>query len=634
MTELWPSRSSTPGPSRTPRCRRSCSACGSTETDGGTVHALALRCQIRIEPQRRRYQPEEEDRLYELFGETPRWGDSLRPFLWTHVSTTIAGFTGSTEFDLPVECTYDFEVAGGQVPARPGRTGRFRCCCCSPGTVFTRGEAGFAAEPVSWDLEASYRLPVVGVAGRDGPVLPEQRLAAGRPRHPRPAPALQGRRGPLPTWDQAFEHLSSRPGRTDREHGRAPTGSPRPGRSPTPCSTRATSSTRTGRRRRKNQVRWQFGVLTPRAFSEADGSERWCDAHRVPRRSRVRPRAGGPDPLPAGPAPQSWRGLGRRTASFVPVDGFEVDGAVYVDWDEAVDQVVDLPAAPLCGADGGGHERRLPASPAASDDRDDPTPPTGRVAGRIVRRREPVDGRVRGRRPTPAGRSGPLIKVAVTVENTTRVGRAGHRRRRRHRPFAASPSTPCWPSTTAPFVSLLDPPDGRRAGGGRLPQRRDLPRPDRRRRRRAVVADHPLRPPRGGAREPRRPLRRHRDRRDPRPAGADPHRRGEVRGPGHRPPRRPPSSTAATTCPRRCGSACTGPCASSATHGSPCGTSEPWPAADGRSRCRGGTRRSDASVDPWTDSVRDRGRRRRARAPRSGCGPRTGPTPRTSSWTA
>src|SRR5271155_4747548 len=26
----------------------------------------------------------------------------------------------------------------------------------------------------------------------------------------------------------------------------------------------------------KNQVRWQFGVLTPRAFSERDGFERWA----------------------------------------------------------------------------------------------------------------------------------------------------------------------------------------------------------------------------------------------------------------------------------------------------------------------------------------------------------------------
>ena len=58
------------------------------------VHAVALRCQIMIEPQRRRYEPNEEERLTELFGETPRWGDTLRPFLWTNVGMTIPGFTG------------------------------------------------------------------------------------------------------------------------------------------------------------------------------------------------------------------------------------------------------------------------------------------------------------------------------------------------------------------------------------------------------------------------------------------------------------------------------------------------------------------------------------------------------------
>ena len=69
------------------------------------VHALALRCQIMIEPKRRHYGPDEERRLTELFGETPRWGETLRPFLWTNVSLTVTGFTGETEVDLPITCT-------------------------------------------------------------------------------------------------------------------------------------------------------------------------------------------------------------------------------------------------------------------------------------------------------------------------------------------------------------------------------------------------------------------------------------------------------------------------------------------------------------------------------------------------
>ena len=53
-----------------------------TQPSGVPVHAVALRCQIRIEPQLRRYDPIEEERLVEVFGEPPQWGQSLKPFLW------------------------------------------------------------------------------------------------------------------------------------------------------------------------------------------------------------------------------------------------------------------------------------------------------------------------------------------------------------------------------------------------------------------------------------------------------------------------------------------------------------------------------------------------------------------------
>ena len=66
------------------------------EGAGATIHTIALRSQVRIEPQRRRYTPEEEGRLLEMFGETPLWGDSLKPFLWTHIDTMIGGFSGET----------------------------------------------------------------------------------------------------------------------------------------------------------------------------------------------------------------------------------------------------------------------------------------------------------------------------------------------------------------------------------------------------------------------------------------------------------------------------------------------------------------------------------------------------------
>src|ERR1700690_2066941 len=43
------------------------------EKTGVRVQAIALRVQIRTEPQLRRYSPEEEERLYEVFGEARQW---------------------------------------------------------------------------------------------------------------------------------------------------------------------------------------------------------------------------------------------------------------------------------------------------------------------------------------------------------------------------------------------------------------------------------------------------------------------------------------------------------------------------------------------------------------------------------
>jgi len=181
-----------------------------SETTGAKVHALALRCQLRIEPQRRRYSSDEEERLYELFGESPQWGDSLRPFLWAHVSTTLPGFSAAAEFDLPVACSYDFEVTGAKyLHALAG--GEIPLLLLFSGTVFTRGTSGFSAEPVGWDQEASYRLPVSVWRGVMDLYFPNSGwLRVGRDT----LDALQRFKASraLPTWDQALEQLLKQAG--------------------------------------------------------------------------------------------------------------------------------------------------------------------------------------------------------------------------------------------------------------------------------------------------------------------------------------------------------------------------------------------------------------------------------------
>ncbi|MCX4825555.1 DUF6084 family protein [Streptomyces sp. NBC_01142] len=122
------------------------------------VHALALRCQIRIEPARRSYDAPEAERLADLFGERSRWGSTLQPVQFAQVSLMVPSFTGETETDLVVPCTYDMDVAASRYFGALS-DGDVPLLMLFSGTAFT-GAGGFRVEPVPWDREASYRMPV------------------------------------------------------------------------------------------------------------------------------------------------------------------------------------------------------------------------------------------------------------------------------------------------------------------------------------------------------------------------------------------------------------------------------------------------------------------------------------------
>jgi hypothetical protein len=130
------------------------------EESGLPIHTIALRCQIQIEAQRRHYSAPERERLLELFGEPKRWGETLRPLLWTQASLMVSGFTGSTEVSLPLICTYDFEVIAAKYMQALDE-GEIPLLFMFNGTVFAKGGAnGVAIQPVPWEKEASFRLPV------------------------------------------------------------------------------------------------------------------------------------------------------------------------------------------------------------------------------------------------------------------------------------------------------------------------------------------------------------------------------------------------------------------------------------------------------------------------------------------
>ncbi|MEA3215418.1 MAG: hypothetical protein QOJ19_1574 [Acidimicrobiia bacterium] len=129
------------------------------ETTADPIHTMVVRVQIQIDAQLRRYSDEEKELLGDLFGNAERWGDTLRPFNWTHTATMLQGFRGSTEVDLRVPCTYDFEVAAAKY-FHGLRDGNIPLSFLFSGTVISRGATGYSVTQIPWHKECTYPLPV------------------------------------------------------------------------------------------------------------------------------------------------------------------------------------------------------------------------------------------------------------------------------------------------------------------------------------------------------------------------------------------------------------------------------------------------------------------------------------------
>jgi hypothetical protein len=169
------------------------------------VHALALRCQIRIEPQRRRYSEVEADRLLDLFGEMARWGDTLKPLQFAAVSTMVPGFQGRTDVDLAVPCTYDFEVAAAKY-FHSLEQGEVPLLLLFSGTLFLHGDNGFSVEQVPWHKEARCRMPVATWHEMMDLYFPNSAWLRVR-RETLDALQAYKSHAALPTWDDAFAAL-------------------------------------------------------------------------------------------------------------------------------------------------------------------------------------------------------------------------------------------------------------------------------------------------------------------------------------------------------------------------------------------------------------------------------------------
>jgi hypothetical protein len=173
---------------------------------GQAVHTIALNCQIQIEVTRRRYSSEEQQQMLDLFGEPSRWSQTLRNLLWTNISVILPGFKGSTQAELRVPCTFDFNVAAtkyfnglvsGEVPL----------IMLFSGTVFYADSDGFLqVAPIPWEQETKFRLPIevwrqmMDIYYPNGNWLHVRRDVFDRLHR------YKMQRG-IPTWEQALESI-------------------------------------------------------------------------------------------------------------------------------------------------------------------------------------------------------------------------------------------------------------------------------------------------------------------------------------------------------------------------------------------------------------------------------------------
>jgi hypothetical protein len=129
-------------------------------TPGTLVRNVMLRCQIRIEPTRRSYAEPEQARLVELFGVKERWGETLRSFLWTTTDVLIPPFETACTIDLPVPCSYDFNIAATNY-FHGLQDGDVPLSLLFSGTVFCNDPDGrLQIEQIGWHKDARYRLKV------------------------------------------------------------------------------------------------------------------------------------------------------------------------------------------------------------------------------------------------------------------------------------------------------------------------------------------------------------------------------------------------------------------------------------------------------------------------------------------
>ncbi len=177
-----------------------------TKASGGPVRNMALRCQVRIESPNRSYGPAEQRRLVDLFGDPSRWSQTLHSMLWTHTSVVVSQFDESTVVDLPIPCTFDFNVAAAKF-FDALEDGEVPLLLLFSGTIFHEGANGcLQAEQIPWSKETAYRLQVSAWKEMMQAYYPNSAWLCLRKDVFDRLHEYKMRHG-IPTWEQALESI-------------------------------------------------------------------------------------------------------------------------------------------------------------------------------------------------------------------------------------------------------------------------------------------------------------------------------------------------------------------------------------------------------------------------------------------
>jgi hydrogenase maturation protease len=202
----------------------------------------------------------------------------------------------------------------------------------------------------------------------------------------------------------------------------------------------------------KNRVRWQFGVVAPRAWSESGASEPWAQ------QTEILIETGGTAEIDLRvrflqvQARSIEEIIGEnRDGSFRPVETLDLGDRTLVTWEEGVERRLDETAIPLAALPAGG--RRIPLEIPGGRSVEPVLDAEGRTAGRIVRTTWPLAAQILiASEPAADG----LVKLRVRIENLVELAAGAGRDEAVRRSLVGAHTL--LAVRGGAFVSLLDPP--------------------------------------------------------------------------------------------------------------------------------------------------------------------------------